>query len=371
MKPTHQQNNTVVVTENNFNEMAYLQSNPDVAKAVKENQISSGKKHFKMFGRNEGLTMCIPSKKTTQSYSRFFKVLRKIIPQPLKNEIKAFIANQNPSGNSASHQIPIQATQAQPDDNTIFMQQLMSILHHELNIPLPPPKHLQIRVVGGYSPDFMESGFSSIYPTLNRVLKPTGKELKSFHSILDFGCGCGRAIRALATLLPESKLYGTDIDDEAIKWLQLNYSKFAEFTAAPHFPPTIYENQQFDLVFGISVFTHLPEEMQFQWLKELSRITKDDGYIILTTHGEKHYKDLTPDVVDIMNKKGFYYSDFGVNYGKSISLPDFYQTRFHSHDYIRREWGKYFDVIDIQTLGIDNHQDTILLRNRKLKKMKS
>lgn len=166
-------------------------------------------------------------------------------------------------------------------------------------------------------------------------------------------------------MLPQSKLYGTDIDGEAIEWLKHHYAKFAKFTVAPHFPPTNFENQQFDLVFGISVFTHLPEEMQFQWLKELSRITKHDGYIILTTHGEKYYKDLAAEVLDIMDKKGFFYSDFGSNYGNSISLPDFYQTAFHSHAYIQREWGKYFDVIDIQALGIDNQQDTILLRNRK------
>ena len=52
-----------------------------------------------------------------------------------------------------------------------------------------------------------------------------------------------------------------------------------------------------------------------------------------------------------MRTKGFYYSDFGFNYGKSISLPDFYQTSFHTHDYIRREWGKHFDVLDIQPLA--------------------
>ncbi len=63
-----------------------------------------------------------------------------------------------------------------------------------------------------------------------------------------------------------------------------------------------------------------------------------------------------------MNTKGFYYCEPGFNYGKSISLPDFYQTAFHSHAYIHREWGKYFNVIHIQALGIDNHQDTVLMQ---------
>lgn len=180
MKTTYQQSNTVIVTDGNFDEKAYLQSNPDVARAVKENRISSGKEHFTMFGRNEGRTMRIPLEATTQSYSWFFKVLKKIIPQPLKNEIKKIIASQKTPCDSTYDLAVNQALQTQPDDTGILLNQLLSILHRELSIPLPPPKHLQIRVVGGYVPDFIESGFTSIYPTLNRILEPTGKELKSF-----------------------------------------------------------------------------------------------------------------------------------------------------------------------------------------------
>ncbi len=291
--------------------------------------------------------------------SRMIKVLKKIVPQSIKDELNRHIAEQCAALDAAKGQPP----HPPKDDAEIALQQVLSILRHESGHPPPPPKHLQQRVVGGYPPDFIESGFKSIYPKLNRVLQPTGKELKSFHSILDFGCGCGRATRALATLLPESKLYGADIDGEAIEWVSRHYAKFAEFAVVPHLPPTSYEAQQFDLVFGISVFTHLPEDMQFQWLKELSRITKPHGYLILTTHGEQHYKDLDAEIVEIMTQKGFYYSDFGWNYGESISLPDFYQTAFHSHAYIQREWSNYFEVIDVQALGM-NHQDTILLQNR-------
>ncbi len=303
--------------------------------------------------------------KANQLYSRMIRVLftgmKKMLPQSLREDINRQINNEIIEAQVKDVEAHVEA---QVKDVEIQIQQILSILHRELNIPPPPPKHLQIRVVGDYVPDFIESGFKSIYSTLNRVLEPSGNELKDFRSILDFGCGCGRAIRALATRLSACKLYGTDIDGEAIEWLKSNYSKFAEFSVAPYFPPTIYKDQMFDLVFGISVFTHLPEEMQFQWLKELSRITKPNGYVILTTHGEKHYKGLDVDILDIMNKKGFYYSDFGFNYGKSISLPDFYQTAFHSRAYIQREWRQYFDVIDVQALGIDNHQDTILLQNR-------
>jgi 2-polyprenyl-3-methyl-5-hydroxy-6-metoxy-1,4-benzoquinol methylase len=267
-------------------------------------------------------------------------------------------------GQLEQQQSQLELQQGQVNDNEVLQQQLLSILHLGVHIPPPPPKHLQIRVVGGYVSAFIESGFTSVYPDLSRALKPVGKELKDFESILDFGCGCGRAIRALATLLPNTKLYGTDIDEEAIAWLTSNYSQFAEFSVAPHLPPTIYEDESFNFIYGISVLTHLPEEMQFQWLSELARITKPNGYLVLSTHGENHYKAFDPEILKIMNEKGFFYCDPGFNYGKSVSLPDFYQNAFHTHAYIRREWSQYFDVIDIQPLGIGDHQDTVLLQKR-------
>jgi SAM-dependent methyltransferase len=281
-------------------------------------------------------------------------LLQRILKAVAKEEVKAYIKKE-----IAAVQVP---SQDQLNDLSILTQQLLWILRQEANIPPPPPKHLQIRVVGGYLPHFIESGYTHLFQLLNQGIKLTGKELKDFKSILDWGCGCGRGIRAFATMLPSCKFYGTHIDPEAIKWLKANYSKFGEFSIAPHLPPLPYEDQKFDLVFGFSVFTHLPEDMQFEWLKELTRITKPHGYAILSTHGENFYKTLSAEIREVINKKGFFHTDFGKNYGRSISLPDFYQTAYHSTDYIRKEWSKYFDVIDIKETP--NNHDIILLQNR-------
>jgi SAM-dependent methyltransferase len=224
---------------------------------------------------------------------------------------------------------------------------------------LPPPKHLQIRVVGGYVPGFIESGFS-ICDDLNAALSPVDKRLENFPRILDFGCGCGRTTRALKTLYPAAEVHGTDIDPEAIGWLQKNYAAFGEFRVAPHRPPTSYSNGFFDFIVGVSVFTHLPEDMQFLWLEELKRITKPGGYLILTTSGEKNYKGLPDATRRVVEEKGFVY--INDNYGQSISLPDFYQNTFHAPSYVEREWARYFEVLEIQPARMQNHQDTVLLR---------
>lgn len=53
MSTTHKKHEFILVTDKNFDEVAYLASNPDVARAVIDGSMKSGKKHFERFGRNE------------------------------------------------------------------------------------------------------------------------------------------------------------------------------------------------------------------------------------------------------------------------------------------------------------------------------
>lgn len=153
-----------------------------------------------------------------------------------------------------------------------------------------------------------------------------------------------------------AKLYGTDIDTEAIQWCRQNYGALAVFETNDPWPPLKYADNSFDFIYGMSVFTHLPEEMQFKWLEELNRILKPEGYIILTTHGEAYYEHLSDERQDELETKGFIHFNNGLTPG----LPDFYQTTFHTHDYIRHRWADYLKLISIESRGILGRQDAIL-----------
>jgi SAM-dependent methyltransferase len=247
---------------------------------------------------------------------------------------------------------------ARVTDLETALEQVRAILRND-GTPPPPPRHLQVRAVGGFVPGFIESGFS-ICEDLNSVLGVAGKRFQDFDRILDWGCGSGRTSRAVKTLSPGCDLHGIDIDAEAIRWLRRYYARFGTFQVAPHRPPTPFEDGFFDFVFGISVFTHLPEDMQFEWLAELRRITKPGGYLVMTTSGENNYRNLAPALVDRIRNKGFLFLDGG--YGQSIDLPDFYQNSFHTPEYVRAEWARYFEVLDIQPAALQTQLDTVLLR---------
>jgi 2-polyprenyl-3-methyl-5-hydroxy-6-metoxy-1,4-benzoquinol methylase len=252
----------------------------------------------------------------------------------------------------------LDAMRARVSDLEVTVAQFDSILRHEAASAPPPPKHMQIRVVGGYVSAFIESGYS-ICADLDAALRFAGKQLTDFRRILDWGCGCGRITRALHVVTPASEVHGADIDPEAIAWLQRHCSRYAQFYLAPHRPPMAYANDTFDLVIGISIFTHLPEEMQFLWLDELRRITKPGALLILTTSGENNYKQLPAELLAAVQKKGYLYRDG--TYGQSINLPAFYQNAFHTCQYIRDNWSKFFRILDIQPTQMQHHQDIILL----------
>jgi predicted RNA methylase len=69
-----------------------------------------------------------------------------------------------------------------------------------------------------FSPRFISSG-ETIVSNVRSMLSRADRDLSSFTKILDFGCGCGRVTRTLHYHAgPEQRLFGTDIDPEAIQW---------------------------------------------------------------------------------------------------------------------------------------------------------
>ncbi|HEY0169560.1 MAG TPA: class I SAM-dependent methyltransferase [Pyrinomonadaceae bacterium] len=230
----------------------------------------------------------------------------------------------------------------------------------EAGVLLPPPRHLQLRVVGVYAPDFLSSGGEAV-DEFEAHAQSVGASLLSSPRVLDFGCGVGRILRALSLRRGGSAgLCGTDIDAEAIRWCQKNYARLAEFSVNPHEPPMSYADNSFDLVYSMSVFTHLPEEMQHAWLAELRRVTRPGGHLLLTYHG-RDYLDRWP--VTTAEKDGALGRGFGyLDLGPTDGLPDFYRTAYHSPDYIRREWGHHFEVLDVREPGLRHGQGVALVR---------
>ena len=111
--------------------------------------------------------------------------------------------------------------------------------------------------------------------------------------ILDWGCGPGRIIRHLPNLTDSHcEYFGTDYNAKSIDWCSKNLPdiKFNKNSLTASLP---YDDNFFDVIYGISIFTHLSEKLHYDWYNELYRVLKPDGIMFLTTQGDNFKVKLT------------------------------------------------------------------------------
>jgi SAM-dependent methyltransferase len=229
--------------------------------------------------------------------------------------------------------------------------------------PMPDPV-LRRRVVASESESgFRVEGFTA-YVKLGQALERTFERgYPAFRRILDWGCGCGRVTRYLNRT--GSTVTGADIDGQSVEWCRLHLS-FASFARIPLHPPTSFPDASFDLLFGISVFTHLSERDQGEWLAELKRIAAPGAVLLMSVHGSATMArvGLPMDMIGRWNEEGFL--DVGANLGLDDVLAKtdkgFYRDTFHSGAYVRANWGKDFEIVDIIPAYVGNLQDLVVMR---------
>lgn len=232
-----------------------------------------------------------------------------------------------------------------------------------------PGEELVSRVTG--APDranFHNSGRQSVRD-IEAALALVHRPLESFSTMLDFGCGCGRIMLWLEHLASTSSLHGVDIDARAIAWAQENMP-WATFRANQPLPPLEYPDGSFDLVFNHSVFTHIDEHYQDQWLAELRRVTRPGGYLLLSVHGEQAFLVFEEHVGKIggdasilrqeLSSKGIaFIRDDAFTGGP---FPDFYHSTFHAPWYVFQHWGRFFTIVGYLPRGSMGFQDFVLLQ---------
>lgn len=220
--------------------------------------------------------------------------------------------------------------------------------------PFPPSSLIHLIIGVRWKADYWESG-KRLKHMMEIILESHGIILGELRDILDFGCGCGRIIRHFKDL-KEANLYGTDYNLRLVEWCRQNLS-FARFNVNQLKPPLPYKNESFDLVYARSVFTHLPEKLQVNWMTEIYRILKPGGVILLTTHGYQ-YQDALDQNEKVLFNRGELIVHYAERAGENICAA------LHPYEYVRDVLAEKFELLDFipGKAGPYSEQDTYLLK---------
>jgi SAM-dependent methyltransferase len=227
---------------------------------------------------------------------------------------------------------------------------------------LPPPM-LRYRVHGTLDEASYVSIGQAVARTLFDVLRERGVEWRNL-AVLDFACGPGRVATELKKLAPTCRLEGSDIDREAIAWARESLRDVGDFHTNEPSPPTRYPDGRFDAIYSVSLFTHLDEAAQDAWLRELARLLKPGAMFVTTVHGRFATQSCSEGERRELAQRGIAYRVGRKGRFKLDGLPDFYQTTFHTREYVTRRWGSVLEIVDYLDGALGGHQDLVVMRAR-------
>ncbi len=230
--------------------------------------------------------------------------------------------------------------------------------------PLPPAE-LRHRVHGSLDAESFVQGGRVLAQNIRDLCAVAGRDVYSFHSVLDFGCGCGRVMRSFQDAPDSCQFYGTDIDRELVTWCESHLPR-ARWSVNESRPPLAFPDDTFDLMYAVSVFTHLDEELERAWLGEFRRVAKPGATLILTVSGESRIQALSPSLQSRAHSHGFLFVTDETGVLRVDQLPDSYQTSYHTQEYVVREWSAYFEVVSYLPRAINTLQDAVLLQKRRV-----
>lgn len=246
--------------------------------------------------------------------------------------------------------------------------------------PALPPDELRATACGGNAIQTHLSSGGEDFRTLAELWEVFAQRpIESLRSVLDFGCGCGRVLRWFARLLPDVAIHGADVRKASIDWCAANLP--GRYRHNGLMPPLDLPDRSVDLTYALSVFSHLSLAQNLAWLRELVRVTRPDGLLLLTTHGAfalaaaarhpelQHLLEMTADEARsalrrLHRERFLHHSMSATTHRTADGVSTDYGQAFFGETFAQERWSEIAEVLGCVPVGMSLFQDYHVLRPR-------
>jgi SAM-dependent methyltransferase len=199
---------------------------------------------------------------------------------------------------------------------------------------------------------------------LGRSLREAGRDWRGIESCLEIGCGYGRIVRELRRELPPSSISVCDVIDEGARFTAAEFG--VRRVPVAEAMDTDYDGS-FDLIYLLSVYTHLPRHMIESNLAHVSALLKPDGVVVFSTHGRQSaemaeiYEQywLNKEKLNAeLEKTGFFYERYPYYWAE-------YGLTWIAAEQVKRmvaSTAPRLDFVAHHQLAVDAHQDVFVYR---------
>ncbi len=179
--------------------------------------------------------------------------------------------------------------------------------------------------------DYLADGWRTM-SELVLLLEEVNHPLLRTQSVLEFASGHGRFTRHLVKALGAQRVVASDVVADSVEFARQAFGVEGFVSAAV--PEDVQWQRQHDLVFVLSLFSHLPASTWSRWLRRIYDMVAPGGVLVFTTHGDEAVRKQNV----TLDENGYFFTPSsesnaidGQEYGTTFTSEAFVRARIAEH----------------------------------------
>ena len=197
--------------------------------------------------------------------------------------------------------------------------------------------------------------------------------------VLDFGAGCGRMVRFFCGNEARYEAYASEVNPAHVGWMRENL-RGVRVLRNGVLPPLEGSGEGFDLIYSLSVLTHLNLGATDAWVEEMHARLRPGGVLIFTVHGDRaleitagsgSHQELMGMTAGMargiranLKREGCAYLRYDAEVLRLANAGGDYGISVMDVEWVRRRGGRFFEGVELVAAAVRGWQDVVVMRRR-------